>query len=38
MKNRRISGVSKKTYKVYDENGNFKRTIGKAEEKVLKEE
>ena len=38
MKNRRISGVSKKTYKVYDENGNFKRTIEKAEEKVLKEE
>lgn len=38
MKNRRISGVSKETYKVYDENGNFKRAIEKAEEKILKGE
>ena len=37
MKNRRISGVSKEIYKVYDENGEFKRIIEKAEEKTLTE-
>ena len=37
MKNRRISGVSKETYKVYDENGEFKRLIEKAEERTLTE-
>ena len=37
MKNQRISGVSKETYRVYDENGELKRIIEKAEEKTLTE-
>lgn len=37
MKNQRISGVSKETYRVYDENGELKRIIEKAEEKTLAE-
>ena len=38
MKNRNISGVSKETYRVYDENREFKRAIEKAEEKKLTED
>lgn len=37
MKNRRISGISKETYKVYDEKGDFKRIIDKTQEKKLTE-
>ena len=38
MKNQRISGVSKETYRVYDENGELKRIIEKAEESFDQEE
>lgn len=37
MKSRRISGVSNEIYKVYDENGTFKRIIKKTDEKNLTE-
>ena len=37
MENQGISGVSKKTYRVYDKDGKLKRIIEKAEEKTLTE-